>query len=198
MEWIKELLKEVVEENKLDEIVAKINTEAPKYIIPKNKYNELSEEKKNLEAEISNRDTQLEELKGRVGNDTELQAKITQLEEDNKANKEKYEAELVNNAKRNAIELSLVKNGAVNSKACMPFIDLETIKYEDGEVKGVDDLIGEMVKGDDTSFLFSPNKINGMKVISNPGSGGQAKTSEVQKIAEQQNNEVKTAQDPWA
>lgn len=199
MEWIKELLKDVVEEDKLEGLVTKINTEAPKYIVPKNKYNELSEEKKNLEAEISNRDTQLETLKGQVGSDKELQEKITQLENENKVNKEKYEADLINNAKRNAVELSLVKNGAVNSKACMPFIDLEKIEYENGEVKGVDDLIGEMVKGEDASFLFAPNKINGMKVVSNLGGNNPpANNSEVQKIAEKQNESVKEAQDPWA
>lgn len=199
MEWIKELLKDVVEEDKLEELVTKINTEAPKHIVPKSKYNELSAEKKNLETELSNRDTQLEELKSQAGSNTELQAKITQLEEENRTNKEKYETELVNTIKQNAVEMALVKNGAVNTKACMPFIDLDKIEYKDNEIKGVEDLIGEMVKAEDTSFLFAPNKINGMKVVGNPGGNNPpAEPSEVGKIVEEQNKNVKDVVDPWS
>lgn len=74
MDWLKELLKKMgIEESKIDGIVEEFNKEVPKHLIPKDKYNELSEAKKKLETDIKSRDTQLEELKKAAGVSEELQ-----------------------------------------------------------------------------------------------------------------------------
>src|SRR5690625_3112246 len=66
MNWLKELLeKAVIEDGKLDvdSIMKDVNTEFPKHAIPKETYNHLAKEKKQLDLDIQAKDSELEELK---------------------------------------------------------------------------------------------------------------------------------------
>jgi hypothetical protein len=65
MEWIKVLIEKHTKDGQLDqeELIKDINTEFPKYAVPKEQYNALAEAKKRLDAGIAERDKQLEELK---------------------------------------------------------------------------------------------------------------------------------------
>lgn len=61
MEWIKNLLAKHTKDEKLstEAFLTELNTEFPKNAVPKDKYNELAETRKNLETDIKARDTQL-------------------------------------------------------------------------------------------------------------------------------------------
>ena len=95
MDWLKELLKKAgIEEGKLDGVIADIGKELPKHFIPKDKYNEVAEAKKKLEADIQERDNQLEQLKNAAGNSEELKAQIEQLQAENKKAAEEWQAKM--------------------------------------------------------------------------------------------------------
>lgn len=67
-----------------------------KYVnmIPKHRFDEVNEEKKELKNQLYERDAQLKELKAKTSGNEELTAKITELEKLNKTTKEEYEAKM--------------------------------------------------------------------------------------------------------
>lgn len=96
MDWLKELLKKAgIEEAKVDEIVGNINKELPKYFMPKDKYNEVNEAKKQLESDIKERDKQLKDLGDKVKGNEELEKQIKELQETNKKVAGDYEVKII-------------------------------------------------------------------------------------------------------
>lgn len=156
MDWLKELLKNAgIAEDQVETIVASATKEAPKYVVPKAKFNDLSTEKKSLETQLSERDTQLEELK-KV--DVEgLQAKITELQQTNETVKQQHEQELKDERLSSALKLAL--SGKVHdSDLVTGLIDRNTIELsEDGKVtKGLEEQLKTLQES--KSFLFVPEK----------------------------------------
>jgi len=95
MNWLKELLKKAgVAEDKLDALVSDIGKELPKHFIPKDKYNEVAETKKQLEKDIQDRDKQLDDLKKAVGSNEDLKQQIEKLQADNKKAAEDWQAKV--------------------------------------------------------------------------------------------------------
>jgi len=95
MDWLKELLKKAgIEEAKLDGVIADIGKELPLYFVPKDKYNEVAEAKKKLEADIAERDKQLEDLKKAAGSNEELKKQIEALQAENKKAAEEWQAKM--------------------------------------------------------------------------------------------------------
>ena len=85
MDWLKEILKKLgIDEGKVDSVIADISKELPKYFIPKDKFNEVSEAKKKLETDIQERDKQLEQLKAAAGSNEELKKQIETLKSNSK------------------------------------------------------------------------------------------------------------------
>lgn len=77
MDWLKELLKNAgIEDTKVDEIVGNVNKEIPKYLIPKDKYNEVAESKKDLETQLNTANTTIADLKEGNKDNEALQATI--------------------------------------------------------------------------------------------------------------------------
>lgn len=158
MDWLKELLKNAgIEDTKIDEIVSNINKEIPKYLIPKDKYNEVAETKKVLEQQIADRDTQLSELNKKVKGNEELEKTIKELQDANKATKEQYEAKLKD----------MTINSAIQSKLTdTKYPDLLITKFdkskitvaEDGTVLGIDEQLATIKE--QYKDLFTP-KIEG-------------------------------------
>ncbi|MGE7114840.1 phage scaffolding protein [Lysinibacillus sp. NPDC047702] len=156
MDWLKELLKTAgIADDQIETIVANAAKEAPKYVVPKAKYNELSTTKSSLETQLSERDTQLEELK-KV--DVEgLQAKITELQQTNETAKQQHEQQLKDERLSSALKLAL--SGKVHdSDLVAGLIDRNTIELsEDGKVtKGLDEQLKTLQES--KSFLFVPEK----------------------------------------
>ena len=128
--------------------------EAYKGWVPSTRFNEVNEAKKQAEAQIKERDTQLADLKKGLDGKDELTAKIEALQAENKAALEKYEHDLKSYKISNAIELALAQHGAKNLKAVKALIDVEKIKVDGEKVEGIEDQITALIKGADTSFLF--------------------------------------------
>jgi chemotaxis protein histidine kinase CheA len=153
MDWLKELLKKAgIEEGKLEGVIADISKELPKYFIPKDKYNEAAEAKKKLEADIQERDKQLEELKKAAGSNEELKKQIETLQAENKKAGEEWQAKVAQMQLDFAIEKALAAAKAKNPKAVKALLDLEKVKLDGDKLLGLDDQLKELQKSD--AYLF--------------------------------------------
>ena len=160
MEWLKEILKKLgIEEGKLDGVIADINKELPKYFIPKDKYNEAAEAKKKLEADIQERDKQLEELKKAAGSNEELKKQIETLQSENKKAADEWQAKVAQMQLDFAIEKALTTAKAKNAKAVKALLDMEKVKLDGDKLLGLDDQLKELQKTD--PYLFGDSKVGG-------------------------------------
>lgn len=128
--------------------------EVYKDFIPKARFDEVNNEKKRLESEVKDRDTQLENLKKASGDNEELKNQIEQLQRDN---------ELI---KRDAaIEKALTGAKAKNLTAVKALLkDMDTAEIlKDGTLKGLEDQIKTLKKDEGTKFLFEEDKPPTMK-----------------------------------
>lgn len=154
MDWLKELLKKAgIEDTKIDQIVGDVNKELPKYLIPKDKYNEISEAKKQLETDIKERDTQLETLKKSAGNNEELQKQIEFLQEENKAKDTEYRARLKELSINSALKLAVAAE-VHDTDLVLSLLDKGKIELDDsGNIKAG---LEEQVKAlrESKAFLF--------------------------------------------
>ncbi|HZG16957.1 MAG TPA: phage scaffolding protein [Candidatus Bathyarchaeia archaeon] len=124
---------------------------------PKTKFDEVNETKKSLETTLKERDKQLEDLKKSVGDNKTLQEQIEQLQNDNKAVKEKYEADLKEMRTNSALKMAL--SGKVHDPdLVLGLLDKAKIELDDaGNVKaGFDDQIKALQES--KAFLFVPEK----------------------------------------
>ena len=161
MDWLKELLKNAgIEESKIDSIVANINKELPKHFIPKDKYNEVAEAKKKLEADLQARDTQLEELKKAAGSSEELKKQIEDLQAENKKAKEEWEAKEAQMKLDFAVERALTAAKAKNTKAVKALLDMEKVKLDGEQLLGLDEQL-KAIKESDPYLFGEPGKVGG-------------------------------------
>ena len=125
--------------------------------VTKARFNEVNTELTNAKNTIKERDTQLETLKKSTGDTKALQDQITQLQADNANQKKAHEAELKALKISNAVDVALTNAKAKNNTAVKALLAVFLEKAEladDGTVKGLDDEIGKLTKGEDTAFLF--------------------------------------------
>ena len=125
--------------------------------VTKTRFNEVNTELQTAKKTIGERDQQLEALKKSTGDTEALQTQITQLQADNAQQKKAHEAEIKALKIGNAVDMALTNAKAKNNTAVKALLAafLEKAELaEDGTVKGLDDEIGKLVKGEDTAFLF--------------------------------------------
>lgn len=137
-------------EEQADKVVAGIGT-----MIPKTRFDEVNDAKKQLETDLAARDTQLEELK-KV--DAEgLQAEIAKLQGENATAKEKYDNDLKETHLANAIKLAL-HGKAQDADIVAGQIDKSKVELnEDGTIKGgLDEQLSTLRES--KPFLFVPEK----------------------------------------
>ncbi len=153
MDWIKALLEKHTKEEKLDleAFMAELKTEFPKNAVPKDTYNTLAETKKKLDADLKERDTQLEGLKKDAGASEELTKQIEQLQADNKAAAEKHAADLKDLTLTSAIKLALA--GKVHDEGLVAgLVDKEKLVIDGDKVVGLEDQLKSLQE--EKAFLF--------------------------------------------
>jgi len=127
-----ELLKLGLTEEQAEKVLS-ANTEQLKGFIPKSRFDEVNNAKKQAEKDLTERDKQLETLKNSSGDVETLRKTIETLQNDNKAATEKYNEELAKIKLAGAIDTALLGANAVNIKAVKALLDMDKIKL-DGEV----------------------------------------------------------------
>jgi hypothetical protein len=174
MDWLKELLKKAgIPEDKLDSTITDINKELPKYFIPKDKYNEVAEAKKKLEADLQGRDAQLEQLKSAAGNSEELKAQIEQLQAENQKAAEEWQAKMAQMQLDFAIERALAAAKAKNAKAVKALLDMEKVKLDGEQLLGLEDQL-KAIKESDPYLFGESGKVGGG---TNPPGAGNAEVN---------------------
>lgn len=124
-----DLLKLGLTEEQAEKVLS-ANTEQLKGFIPKARFDEVNNAKKQAEKDLSDRDKQLETLKNSTGDVETLKNTIKQLQDENKASKEQYEANISKIKLDNAIDNALGNAKAKNSKAVRALLDMGKIKFE--------------------------------------------------------------------
>ncbi|MCI9975978.1 phage scaffolding protein [Clostridioides difficile] len=142
MEWLRKILEGIkIEENKIDveEILKSVNTEFPKYAVPKETFNKANEQLKEANKAIESFNSKmtqedLEKIK------TEHQAQIKKIEENHKIEVEKMQNESLKTRKLSAVEKALLTNKAKHTDLLTNKFDLEKITVgEDGKVAGIEE-----------------------------------------------------------
>jgi len=137
--------------------VAEASTEELKGFIPKSRFDEVNDAKKQLEKDVATRDEQLETLKKSTGDVEALKAQIATLQTQNAKDKADYEAQVKKMQVDNAVEKALVAAKAKNTIAVKALLAgfLEKAELDGENIKGLDDEIKKLVESEDTKFLFN-------------------------------------------
>lgn len=150
---------------------AEASLEELKGFIPKTRFDEVNDAKKQLETDIKERNTQLETLKTTAGDAAALNAQITQLQADNSKKDTEYQTQLKDLQLSNAIKLA-VTGKAHDEDLLTGLIDkTKLILGEDGKIVGLDEQITSLKEG--KAFLFKaettdPTTTPGFQKIGNP------------------------------
>lgn len=171
-------------------------------MIPKSRFDEVNQAKKQLEQQLNERDKQLKDLEEKAKGNEELTKQIKELQDANKQAKADYEKQLKDLQVSTAIKLALV--GKVHDEDLVAgLIDKTKIELsEDGKItKGFDEQIKSLQES--KAFLFIPEKqqqsyLKGFKPVDGQGAGGQqpgGETSFGEKAAEfvKTNNNLEAA-----
>lgn len=154
--------------------------------VPKTRFDEVNEAKKNAEALVKERDGQLEALKESAGDSEKLKQQIADLQEANKNAAKEYESNIKQMKIDNAVEKAILDANGKNSiaiKALMADFLKDAKLSEDGTVKGLSDKLDALSKAEDSSFLFGSSvpDIKGFNPANNAG-GAQGQEVDVSKM----------------
>ena len=120
--------------------------------VPKTRFNEVNEKSKLFEKQVSERDSQLKDLKKNVGDNEALKAQIEQLQKTNKEQKDASEKAMHDLRMNTAIKLA-IGDKAQDSEIVAGLIDKDKIILsEDGKVTGLNEQLANLQK--DKAFLF--------------------------------------------
>ena len=138
-----------------DQATAVINaySEALKNYVPKARLDEVITDRNNLKDQVTERDKQIDTLKGSAGDNQALKDQIAQLQAKNNEAAKAYKAQLEQIKLDNAVNMALTGAKAKNAKAVRALLDLEKAKVgDDGKVDGLEAQIAALQKSD--GYLF--------------------------------------------
>ncbi|MBM7111617.1 Phage minor structural protein GP20 [Brevibacillus laterosporus] len=145
-------------DEQITKIVGSVEEKYKGYV-PKHRFDEVNEAKKQLETDLKDRDKQLTELKKSVGGNEELKKQIETLQNENKTKDEQYHEKIKDMQVSTAIKLAI--HGKVHDADLIVgtsntpgMLDKSKIEVnEDGTVKsGLDDQIKALQES--KAFLF--------------------------------------------
>lgn len=158
MDWLKKILESAkIEDGKLniDSILESVNTEFPKYAVPKDKYNTLSTTKGELETQLKAANKQIEDFKGmdidgikKAADDWKLKAEKAETDAQAKITALQFNS---------ALEIALSKSGAKSAKALKGLLDMDKIKFENDTLSGLDEQLKTIKEENDYLFGTEPN-----------------------------------------
>ena len=143
MDWLKDILGDAHTED----IDKKIASYIGKNFVSKADFRAESDKVKNLEGQIAERDSQLEELK--KVDTAGLQATITQLQNENKQAKAKYDSDIAAMKLDSAIDAAITAAKGKNARAIKALITPGSVKLDkDGKLEGFDDQLKAIRESD--------------------------------------------------
>lgn len=145
-----------------DEQATKIMQDINNNYAPKTQFNQINTELQTAKNTIKERDKQLETLQKSTGDINALEKQITDLQTENKNQQTKHDEQIKAFKLENAIEKELISAKAINPATVKPllssFLEKATLS-EDGTVLGLKEQIENLVKDQNTSFLFKTDAL---------------------------------------
>lgn len=140
----------------IDEKLAEKAAEASKKelsgYVPKDRFDEVNESKKKLEASAKEHETQMETLKAAAGDNEDLKKQISALQNQNKEKEAEYQEQIKEMKLTNAIKLA-VSDSAQDCDLVAGLIDKgKLILGDDGKVTGLEEQVKTLKES--KSFLF--------------------------------------------
>ena len=120
--------------------------------IPKSRFDQVNQAKKELEVQLKDRDTQLAELSKNNKDNENLLNQIKDLQALNKQTTTDYENKINQMQFDFALEGALTNAKSKNNKALKALLDMNSIKYQEGKFEGLQEQIEALQK--DASYLF--------------------------------------------
>ena len=136
------------------------------------RYNKLKTQKSELDNLLKERDTQLADLSKNNKDNEALLTQIKDLQALNKQTTSDYEARINRMEFDFALEKGLSSAKCKNTKALKALLDMENIKYKDGELNGLEEQLNNLKESD--SYLFDIETTPGGSGF-NPTGGGEPK-----------------------
>ena len=119
------------------------------------RYNKLKTQKTELETQIKERDTQLADLSKNNKDNESLLNQIKDLQALNKQTTADYENKINQIQFDYALDGALTNAKSKNNKALKALLDMNSIKYQEGKLEGLQEQIEALQK--DASYLFDLN-----------------------------------------
>ena len=166
---MKELLKNAgLEDNQIQSILsamkqAEIYTSKNENI--DERYTKLKTQKADLEKQVQERDVQLAELSENNKDNKDLLAQIEQLQSLNKQTKQDYENKIAKMEFDNALNEALNNANCKNNKALKGLLDIDSIKYQEGKLEGLEGQLEALKESD--SYLFNIDKASSTGSVGN-------------------------------
>lgn len=124
-------------------------------MVPRSRLNDKTEEIKDLQTEIENRDKQISQLEKSVKDESEIQKELEQVKQQNADWQNKYQQSQLNNA----IKLAVAKD-ANDADDVLTLLNKEGLELQDDNtVKGLDDAVNQLREA--KPYLFADNKPTG-------------------------------------
>ena len=150
-----------------DDVIESIMSENSKDIIAaQDDLENYRKQAKELQDDIKNRDKQIADLKKNNAkqiadlkknnaNNEELQEQLTQIQADNKKQKEDYEFKIKQLKIDTAVDKAITARRGKNVKAIKALLDLENVEVgEDGTINGLSEQFEQLTNAEDSAFLF--------------------------------------------
>lgn len=123
--------------------------------IPKSRFDQVNQAKKELEIQLKDRDTQLADLSKNNKDNESLLNQIKDLQALNKQTTTDYENKINQIQFDYALDGALTNAKSKNNKALKALLDMNSIKYQEGKFEGLQEQIEALQK--DASYLFDLN-----------------------------------------
>ena len=123
--------------------------------IPKSRFDQVNQAKKELEVQLKDRDTQLADLSKNNKDNEALLNQIKDLQALNKQTTTDYENKINQMQFDYALDGALTNAKSKNNKALKALLDMNSIKYQEGKLEGLQEQIEALQK--DASYLFDLN-----------------------------------------
>lgn len=174
-------------DEELAQKAADASAEELKGFIPKERFNEVNEAKKNAEALVKERDEQLETLKASAGDSEALKQQIADLQKANKEAADKYAEDLKQMQIDNAVDKAITAANGKNAKAIKALLNLEKAELsDDGTVKGLAEQLEALTKAEDSSMLFGSGVPERRGMVPGKGKDGAGNEVDFSKMSYEQ------------
>lgn len=190
-------LKELLGEDLFNQVSEKLGDKKimidDKNFIPKARFDEVNEAKKELEKQISDRDKQLKDLSVKAQGNEELTKQIEELQLSNKQIAKDYEDRINKMQFDNALEGALTNAKCKNTKALKALLDIDNVKLNEGKLEGLEEQLNKLKESD--SYLFdletAPVSTGGIGNFGRQENNNNNKSSQSEFMAAIKNNSLR-------